>query len=63
VNPNTTWRKRILATEHIIAVLVAIVSGAIVVRYTGDSDLLLAAGSGVGSGALAFLATRLHSRR
>lgn len=63
MTPGKAWHQRLLAAEHIAALVVAFAICAIVVRYTGDTDLLLAIGSGVGGGALAYLAARLHLRR
>jgi hypothetical protein len=44
------------------AFAVALIVGAIVVRYTGDTDVLPAIASGLGGGMLAYLAVRLHRR-
>lgn len=57
-----SWRHRIGAAEHVAAFAVALIVGAIVVRYTGDTDVLPAIGSGLGGGILAYLAVRLHHR-
>lgn len=58
-----SWSQRLWATEHVIGVVAAFAICGIVVRYTGDTDLLLAIGSGLGGGALAYLMARLHLTR
>lgn len=48
---------------HVFAVLLAFAVCGVVFRYTGDSDVFLALGSGVGAGALAWLLAHLHMNR
>lgn len=48
---------------HVLAVFVAFAVCAAVFRYTGDSDVFLAIGSGAGTGLLAWLLAHLHVNR
>ncbi len=52
------WR-----TEHVIALLAAIIVVIIVFQFTGESELFIAIGSGMGAGGLAWLLSWLHLQR
>lgn len=55
------WRR--WSVWHVLAVLLAFAVCTAVFRYTGDSDLFLAIGSGLGTGMLAWLLAHLHRNR
>lgn len=58
--PSQRWYWRI---EHIFAIAAAIVVGIIIFEFTGESELFLAIGSGMGIGMIAWITSYLHLRR
>lgn len=58
-----TVERRIWRLEHVFALLTAIAVGIAIYRFTGETDIFLAVGSGVGMGAVTWIASWLHLRR
>ena len=53
--------RRYWSPFHIAAVLFAFVVAIAVFRYTGDSDVVLAAGTGAGAGLISWLLAHFHA--
>ncbi len=58
VTPRRAWRPQL---QHLAAVIVGMVIFALVFIYTGDSDVLIAASSGMGGILLVYLLAQLSS--
>ena len=59
----TSSTKRYWSAWHVAAVLIGFVVAAVVFRYTGDSDVVLALGSGAGIGLVGWILAYLHLRQ
>jgi hypothetical protein len=52
----------ILRIEHVAAILIALLAGAAVLFFSGDTDPLIAVESGLGAGLVTYLAAYFRSR-
>jgi len=62
-NGPASTTKRYWSPFHIAAVLAGFIVAIAVFRYTGDSDVVLAIGSGAGIGLIGWLLAYLHLRQ
>jgi hypothetical protein len=61
--PSAKQTRRYWTIWHVAVVFAALVVAITVFRYTGDSDVVLAIGSGAGTGLVGWLFAHLHLRQ